>query len=123
LLQFLFGHPEVLARGANHFALLGIAIDAPIEDIHASYVELSRHLDPKQGPRVVQWCEIDGRKYHVVGGRVSHAVVNPTFDPVAKAGALHDYFRGNPEGKNPIEMLREREPIARVGSMFVFDLP
>jgi predicted TIM-barrel fold metal-dependent hydrolase len=71
----------------------------------------TRHLDPKQGPRVVQWCEIDGRKYHVVGGRVSHAVVNPTFDPVAKAGALHDYFRGNPEGKNPVEMLRDREPI------------
>ncbi len=71
----------------------------------------TRHLDPKQGPRVVQWCEIDGRKYHVIGGRVSHAVVNPTFDPVAKAGALHDYFRGNPEGKNPVEMLREREPI------------
>jgi predicted TIM-barrel fold metal-dependent hydrolase len=71
----------------------------------------TRHLDPKQGPRVVQWCEIDGRKYHVIGGRVSRAVVNPTFDPVAKAGAMHDYFRGNPEGKNPMEFLREREPI------------
>jgi predicted TIM-barrel fold metal-dependent hydrolase len=71
----------------------------------------TRHLDPKLGPRVVQWCEIDGRKYHVVGGRVSRAVVNPTFDPVAKAGAMHDYFRGNPEGKNPMEFLREREPI------------
>jgi predicted TIM-barrel fold metal-dependent hydrolase len=71
----------------------------------------TRHLDPRQGPRVVQWCEIDGRKYHVIGGRVSRAVVNPTFDPVAKAGAMHDYFRGNPEGKNPMEFLREREPI------------
>jgi len=71
----------------------------------------TRHLDPKLGPRVVQWCDIGGRKYHVVGGRVSHAVVNPTFDPVAKAGAMHDWFRGNPEGKNPLEFLREREPI------------
>jgi cytochrome P450 len=59
----------------------------------------TRHLDPKLAPRCVQWCEIDGRKYHVVGGKVSHAVVNPTFDPVAKPGALHDYFRGNPDGR------------------------
>ena len=38
-------------------------------------------------------------------------MVNPTFDPVAKAGAMHDYFRGNPDGKQPWEFLREREPI------------
>jgi len=69
----------------------------------------TRHLDPKLGPRCVQWAEIDGRKYHVVGGRVSRAVVNPTFDPVAKAGAMHDWFRGNPEGRSPGDFLRERE--------------
>ena len=38
-------------------------------------------------------------------------MVNPTFNPIAKAGAMHDYFRGNPEGRNPLEFLREREPI------------
>jgi hypothetical protein len=74
----------------------------------------TRHLDPALGGRCVQWCEINGRKYHVVGGRVSHAVVNPTFDPVAKAGAMHDYFRGNPDKMSPIEFLRDREPIRRV---------
>ena len=26
-------------------------------------------------------------------------------------GAMHEYFRGNPHGKNPMEFLREREPI------------
>ena len=71
----------------------------------------TRHLDPRLGPRVVQWAEINGRQYHVVGGQVSHAVVNPTFNPVAKAGALHDYFRGNPDSKSPLEFLRDREPI------------
>ncbi len=90
----------------------------------------TRHLDPRVGPRTVQWAEIDGRKYHVVGGRVSHAVVNPTFDPIAKAGAMHDYFRGNPEGKSPFEFLRDREPIrpeyrdhdARLATMDEFGL-
>jgi len=71
----------------------------------------TRHLDPKLGPRCVQWAEINGRRYHVVGGLVSHAVVNPTFDPIAKAGAMHDYFRGNPNGMSPLEFLRDREPI------------
>jgi predicted TIM-barrel fold metal-dependent hydrolase len=71
----------------------------------------TRHLDPRLGPRTVQWAEINGRRYHVVGGRVSHAVTNPTFDPIAKPGALHDYFRGNPERRSPIEYLRDREPI------------
>jgi predicted TIM-barrel fold metal-dependent hydrolase len=71
----------------------------------------TRYVEPAMQPRCVQWCEINGRKYHVVGGQVSHAVVNPTFDPVAKAGAMHDYFRGNPDGKQPTEFLREREPI------------
>jgi predicted TIM-barrel fold metal-dependent hydrolase len=71
----------------------------------------TRHLDPKLGQRCVQWCEINGRMYHVVGGRVSRAVANPTFDPIAKAGALHHFFKGNPEGKSPLEYLSEREPI------------
>jgi hypothetical protein len=90
-------------------------IGHPVFDADNHYYEaldaFTRHLDPRNGPRTVQWAEIDGRKYHVVGGKVSRAVVNPTFNPIAKAGAMHDYFRGNPEGRNPMEFLREREPI------------
>jgi predicted TIM-barrel fold metal-dependent hydrolase len=71
----------------------------------------TRHLDPRLGEQVIQWCEINGRKYHVIGGTVNHAVVNPTFDPIAKAGAMAEYFRGNPSGRNPLDYLREREPI------------
>src|SRR5947208_13345936 len=69
----------------------------------------TRHLDPKLGERVIQWCEINGRKYHVIGGKVSHAVVNPTFDPVSPAGAMAEYFRGNPSGKSPTEYLGRPE--------------
>ena len=71
----------------------------------------TRHVPPEWHRRCVEWCEIGGRSYHVIGGVVSHAVVNPTFDPIAKAGALYKYFRGNPEGRSPVEYLRDREPI------------
>lgn len=71
----------------------------------------TRHLDPKHGERVIQWCQIGKRKYHVIGGKVSHAVTNPTFDPVSPAGAMAEYFRGNPSGKLPMEYLGKPEPI------------
>jgi predicted TIM-barrel fold metal-dependent hydrolase len=89
--------------------------DGPVFDADNHYYEaldaFTRHLDPRHGARCVQWCDIDGRKYQVVGGRVSRVVTNPTFDPIAKAGAMHDYFRGNPDVRNPLEFLRDREPI------------
>ena len=71
----------------------------------------TRHVPDHMHERCVQWCEINGRKYHVVGGTVSHAVVNPTWDPIAKPGALHEYFRGNPNGRSPLDMLKDREPL------------
>jgi predicted TIM-barrel fold metal-dependent hydrolase len=91
------------------------AYDGPIFDGDNHYYEavdaFTRHLDPRWGRRIIQWAEIDGRKYHVIAGKVNHAVVNPTFDPIAKAGAMSEYFRGNPAGRSPMEFLREREPI------------
>jgi predicted TIM-barrel fold metal-dependent hydrolase len=70
-----------------------------------------RHVPEEMRTRVVQWAEVDGRKYHIVGGKLSKAVVNPTWNPIAKPGALHKYFRGNPDGKNPMEYLKDREPL------------
>ncbi len=89
---------------------LGPAFDAD-NHYYEALDAFTRHLDPAHRARCVQWCEIDGRRYHVVGGQVSRAVTNPTFDPIAKPGAMHDYFRGNPEGRDPLSFLRDREPI------------
>src|SRR3954454_23222910 len=87
----------------------------PVFDGDNHYYEaedaFTRHLDPALGPRCVQWATIDGRKYHVVGGRVSRAVTNATFDPISKPGCLYEYFRGTTEGVNPLERLRDHEPI------------
>ena len=71
----------------------------------------TRHVPAEMQPRVVQWVEMNGRKYNLVGGKLSNAVVNPTWDPVAMPGALHEYFKGNPEGRSPADMLKEREPL------------
>jgi predicted TIM-barrel fold metal-dependent hydrolase len=71
----------------------------------------TRHLDPALGPRVIQWVEVEGRRYHALGGRVSRAVTNPTFNPIAPAGALADYFRGNPHGRPMHELMGAPEPI------------
>ena len=70
----------------------------------------TRHLDPKLGSRVIEWAQINGRSYHVIGGRVNRAVVNPTFDPVAKPGALFEHFRGL-TSQPAAELLRDRDSI------------
>jgi len=92
-----------------------VELDFALFDCDNHYYEaldaFTRHVPRAMRRRCVEWAEIEGRRYHVVGGRVSHAVVNPTWDPIAKPGALHEYFRGNPRGLSPLELLREREPL------------
>jgi predicted TIM-barrel fold metal-dependent hydrolase len=87
----------------------------PVWDADNHYYEaidaFTRHLDPADGPRCVQWATIEGRQYHVLGGRVSRAVTNATFDPISRPGCLSEYFRGNPNKVNPLELLADHEPI------------
>jgi hypothetical protein len=68
-----------------------VELGYPAFDADNHYYEaidaFTRHLDPKLGPRCVEWATINGRQYQVVGGKVSRAVVNATFDPIVKAGA------------------------------------
>ena len=90
----------------------------------------TRHLPGGGSPRTVQWATINGRQYPVIGGRVSRVVTNATFDPIAKAGAMYDYFRGNPDQRFPLDFLKDREPIrpeyrdrdARIARMDEFGL-
>ena len=91
------------------------AVDSPVFDADNHYYEaldaFTRHLDPKLGPRVIEWVDINGRRYHALGGRVSRAVTNPTFNPITPPGALVDYFRGNPDGRPMHELMGKPEPI------------
>jgi predicted TIM-barrel fold metal-dependent hydrolase len=90
-------------------------VNSPVFDADNHYYEaldaFTRYLDPADGPRVIQWVEIAGRKYHALGGQICRAVTNPTFDPVSPAGSLVDYFRGNPNGRSALELLGTPEPI------------
>jgi len=73
----------------------------------------TRHVPPAMHRRCVQWAEIGGRARHLVAGRVDHSVGNPLFDPIARPGVLHDYYRGNPRGLPAAELMRgDLEPLS-----------
>ena len=91
---------------------VGPDLDYRLFDADNHYYEakdaFTRHLDPRHASRTVQWAEVDGRQYHLVGGRISHAVKNPTFNPIAMPGVLHDYLRGDAKKTSVGELLKQR---------------
>ena len=63
---------------------------------------------PDRYQHAVDYVDVRGRTKIVVRGRISDYIPNPTFDVVARPGAMEDYFRtGNPEGKNRREIFGE----------------
>jgi len=81
---------------------------------------------PEQYRGAVDYVEVNGRTKIVIQGQISEYIPNPTFDVVARPGAMEDYFRvGNPEGKDrraifgePMRALEAfRTPEARVELM------
>ena len=72
----------------------------------------TRHIEPEYRKRAIQWAELDGKQRLIVGGKVNRFIPNPTFDPVAKPGAMDEYFRGrNPKGTDMNALFGELEPI------------
>jgi hypothetical protein len=48
LLAFIAERSGMLEAGVDHFTLLGLPIAAPIEQVHAAYIEIARNLHPKR---------------------------------------------------------------------------
>jgi hypothetical protein len=72
----------------------------------------TRHLAPGFAKRTMQWAQIGGKTRLLVGGKINRFIPNPTFDPVARPGAMDEYFRGrNPRKVSTIELFGELEPI------------
>jgi predicted TIM-barrel fold metal-dependent hydrolase len=86
---------------------------------------LTRYL-PKEYEGAIQYVQVNGRTKIAVRGQISEYIPNPTFDVVARPGAMEEYYRfGNPEGKSRREIFGEpmkaipafREPGPRIKVM------
>ncbi len=81
---------------------------------------------PDRYKGAIDYVDVHGRTKIVVRGVISNYIPNPTFDVVARPGAMEEYFRiGNPEGKDRRAIFGEpmkaipafRDPAARVALM------
>jgi predicted TIM-barrel fold metal-dependent hydrolase len=81
---------------------------------------------PKEYAGAIQYVQINGRTKIAVRGQISEYIPNPTFEVVARPGAMEEYYRfGNPEGKDRRGIFGEpmrsipafREPAPRLALM------
>ncbi|MEE2030666.1 amidohydrolase family protein [Rhodococcus chondri] len=81
---------------------------------------------PEKYKGAIQYVQVNGRTKIAIRGQISEYIPNPTFEVVARPGAMEDYFKnGNPEGKSKREIFGKpmksipafREPAARLELM------
>jgi predicted TIM-barrel fold metal-dependent hydrolase len=86
---------------------------------------LTKYL-PERFKGAIQFVQVKGRTKIAVRGQISEYIPNPTFEVVARPGAMEEYFRvGNPEGKDRRQIFGEpmrsipafREPAPRLELM------
>jgi predicted TIM-barrel fold metal-dependent hydrolase len=63
---------------------------------------------PERYSGAVRYVQVNGRTKIAIRGQISDYIPNPTFEVVARPGAMEEYFRiGNPEGKSRREIFGE----------------
>ncbi|GHB60368.1 amidohydrolase [Streptomyces umbrinus] len=68
---------------------------------------LTKYL-PKEYEGAIEYVDVRGRTKIAIRGQISEYIPNPTFDVVARPGAMEEYFRvGNPDGKTRREIFGE----------------
>ncbi|MEU5842080.1 amidohydrolase family protein [Rhodococcus sp. NPDC047139] len=81
---------------------------------------------PEKYKGAIKYVQVDGRTKIAIRGQISEYIPNPTFEVVARPGAMEDYFKnGNPEGKSKREIFGKpmksipafRDPAARLELM------
>ena len=93
-----------------------VAEQLPLFDADNHYYEardaFTRHLPPRMAERTVMEVTVNGRVRHLIGGRLNHAVTNPTFDPVSKPGALYSLLSRKPrrQGTSRAPLRRGADP-------------
>jgi predicted TIM-barrel fold metal-dependent hydrolase len=105
------------------------ALECPVFDADNHLYETKDALTkflPDQYKGAIDYVDVRGRTKIVVRGRISEYIPNPTFEVVARPGAMEDYFRkGNPDGKDRRSIFGEpmraipafREPAPRLELM------
>jgi hypothetical protein len=59
---------------------------------------MTRYL-PKEYRNAIQYVQVNGRTKIAIRGQISEYIPNPTFEVVARPGAMEEYFKvGNPDG-------------------------
>jgi predicted TIM-barrel fold metal-dependent hydrolase len=81
-----------------------MALDVPVFDadnhLYETRDSFTKFL-PERYKKVIDYVEVRGRTKIVIKGTISEYIPNPTFEVVARPGAMEDYFRvGNPDGKD-----------------------
>jgi predicted TIM-barrel fold metal-dependent hydrolase len=106
-----------------------MALDVPVFDADNHLYETRESFTkflPERYKKVIDYVEVKGRTKIVIKGTISEYIPNPTFEVVARPGAMEDYFRiGNPEGKDRRAIFGEpmrapeafRSPAARLELM------
>ncbi len=79
-------------------------LDIPVFDadnhLYETQDALTKFL-PDRHKGVIDYVDVRGRTKIVVRGQISEYIPNPTFEVVARPGAMEEYFRvGNPDGKD-----------------------
>jgi predicted TIM-barrel fold metal-dependent hydrolase len=78
---------------------------------------------PERYKNAVKYVQVDGRTKIAIRGQISEYIPNPTFEVVARPGAMEEYYKkGNPEGKSRREIFGKpikavpafREPAPRL---------
>lgn len=86
---------------------------------------LTKYL-PEEYSGAIQYVQVNGRTKIAVLGQISEYIPNPTFEVVARPGAMEEFFRvGNPDGKSRREIFGKpmkaipafREPAPRLELM------
>jgi predicted TIM-barrel fold metal-dependent hydrolase len=81
---------------------------------------------PKRYASAIQYVQINGRTKIAIRGQISEYIPNPTFEVVARPGAMEQYFKvGNPQGLSRRQIFGEpmksipafREPAPRLELM------
>lgn len=99
------------AGSVNIDSSLGFAAFDADSHYYEAEDALTRHLPREWRRRGPKWAEIGGRKRLLLGDKVYGYIPNPTFDPVAKPGCMHDYFAAKVEGLDLKQAMGELEPI------------